>query len=218
MTQLQLPGRGWLGSSRSVPPSSLLDDGDHGGESVKVRCAPFALVRSVTALAIPAQFGVLSGKGEPKGGGRRRGAREREAAAAGPLGVCLARGYEGRASIAECGGLHRQTGFWSGDGGFLVSDGSGTRQRGGGVCGRIGRDIGPSICAAPRGGIGAASRWRIRPGSSWFGRALAAAIVMRRWIGRHCAGDRSIGLLLPASVGGALANLGVALAGKTRSI
>jgi acyl-[acyl-carrier-protein]-phospholipid O-acyltransferase / long-chain-fatty-acid--[acyl-carrier-protein] ligase len=48
-----------------------------------------------------------------------------------------------------------------------------------------------------------------------YGRALAASIMMRRWMKTKCAGERNIGLLLPASVGGALANLGVALAGKT---
>ena len=48
-----------------------------------------------------------------------------------------------------------------------------------------------------------------------FGRALAASIVMRWWIDTNCRDDRNVGLLLPASVAGALANLGVALAGKT---
>jgi acyl-[acyl-carrier-protein]-phospholipid O-acyltransferase/long-chain-fatty-acid--[acyl-carrier-protein] ligase len=48
-----------------------------------------------------------------------------------------------------------------------------------------------------------------------FGRALAASILMRRWIEFNCGGDANIGLLLPASAGGALANLGVTLAGKT---
>lgn len=48
-----------------------------------------------------------------------------------------------------------------------------------------------------------------------FGQTLTAALLLKKWIRVHCAGSRSIGLLLPSSVGGALANLGVTLAGKT---
>ena len=48
-----------------------------------------------------------------------------------------------------------------------------------------------------------------------FGRALTAALLFKRWVISHCADDSSVGLLFPASVGGALANLGVTLAGKT---
>ncbi len=48
-----------------------------------------------------------------------------------------------------------------------------------------------------------------------FGQTLTAALFLRNWIQANCAGSRSIGLLLPSSVGGALANLGVTLAGKT---
>jgi len=48
-----------------------------------------------------------------------------------------------------------------------------------------------------------------------FGQTLTAALLLKKWIGAHCAESRSIGLLFPASVGGALANLGVTLAGKT---
>jgi acyl-[acyl-carrier-protein]-phospholipid O-acyltransferase/long-chain-fatty-acid--[acyl-carrier-protein] ligase len=48
-----------------------------------------------------------------------------------------------------------------------------------------------------------------------FGQTLTAALLLKKWIGAHCDASRSIGLLLPASVGGALANLGVTLAGKT---
>src|ERR1700722_15556000 len=48
-----------------------------------------------------------------------------------------------------------------------------------------------------------------------FGQTLTAALLLKKWIGTHCAASRSIGLLFPASVGGALANLGVTLAGKT---
>jgi acyl-[acyl-carrier-protein]-phospholipid O-acyltransferase/long-chain-fatty-acid--[acyl-carrier-protein] ligase len=48
-----------------------------------------------------------------------------------------------------------------------------------------------------------------------FGRALTAALLFKRWVNSHCAGDASVALLFPASAGGALANLGVTLAGKT---
>jgi acyl-[acyl-carrier-protein]-phospholipid O-acyltransferase/long-chain-fatty-acid--[acyl-carrier-protein] ligase len=47
-----------------------------------------------------------------------------------------------------------------------------------------------------------------------FGQTLTAALLLKKWIHANCAGSRSIGLLLPSSVGGALANLGVTLAGK----
>jgi acyl-[acyl-carrier-protein]-phospholipid O-acyltransferase / long-chain-fatty-acid--[acyl-carrier-protein] ligase len=47
-----------------------------------------------------------------------------------------------------------------------------------------------------------------------FGKTLTAAILLRNWIRRHTADGERIGLLLPASVGGALANLGVALSGR----
>ncbi len=46
-----------------------------------------------------------------------------------------------------------------------------------------------------------------------FGRALIAAILLRGWLDRHPAGV--IGILLPNSVGAALANLGVTFAGRT---
>jgi acyl-[acyl-carrier-protein]-phospholipid O-acyltransferase / long-chain-fatty-acid--[acyl-carrier-protein] ligase len=48
-----------------------------------------------------------------------------------------------------------------------------------------------------------------------FGQTLTAALLLKKWISANCAGSRSMGLLLPSSVGGALANLGVTLAGKT---
>ncbi len=48
-----------------------------------------------------------------------------------------------------------------------------------------------------------------------FGETLTAALLLKKWIAAHCSESRSIGLLLPSSVGGALANLGVTLAGKT---
>src|SRR3984957_1836445 len=48
-----------------------------------------------------------------------------------------------------------------------------------------------------------------------FCETLTAALLLKKWIDFHCAGSRSIGLLLPSSVGGALANLGVTLSGRT---
>ncbi len=48
-----------------------------------------------------------------------------------------------------------------------------------------------------------------------YGRALAAGWALSRWINRCTSGQGAIGLMLPASVGGALANLGVVLARKT---
>jgi acyl-[acyl-carrier-protein]-phospholipid O-acyltransferase/long-chain-fatty-acid--[acyl-carrier-protein] ligase len=47
-----------------------------------------------------------------------------------------------------------------------------------------------------------------------FGRTLVAGLLLSRWIRKHCRDERNIGLLLPSSVGGALANLGTSLAGK----
>jgi acyl-[acyl-carrier-protein]-phospholipid O-acyltransferase/long-chain-fatty-acid--[acyl-carrier-protein] ligase len=47
-----------------------------------------------------------------------------------------------------------------------------------------------------------------------FGRALVAAMLLSRWARGRLANESSIGLLLPASVGGALTNLGLSLAGK----
>jgi len=48
-----------------------------------------------------------------------------------------------------------------------------------------------------------------------FGRALTASLLLSRWLRRHAQGQPRIGLLLPASVGGALANIATTLAGKT---
>lgn len=48
-----------------------------------------------------------------------------------------------------------------------------------------------------------------------YGRALAASFLLARWLHTHCASEPMVGLLLPPSVGGALANIGVAMAGKT---
>src|SRR4029450_13060134 len=47
-----------------------------------------------------------------------------------------------------------------------------------------------------------------------FGRTLVASLLLARAIRRTAPNDANIGLLLPASVGGALANIGVILAGK----
>jgi acyl-[acyl-carrier-protein]-phospholipid O-acyltransferase/long-chain-fatty-acid--[acyl-carrier-protein] ligase len=48
-----------------------------------------------------------------------------------------------------------------------------------------------------------------------FGQTLTAALLLKKWIQAYCGAARSVGLLLPSSVGGALANLGVTLSGKT---
>src|ERR1019366_6721921 len=47
-----------------------------------------------------------------------------------------------------------------------------------------------------------------------YGRALTAAVLLSGEIHRRTGSEKMIGLLLPATVGGALANLGVSLAGK----
>jgi acyl-[acyl-carrier-protein]-phospholipid O-acyltransferase / long-chain-fatty-acid--[acyl-carrier-protein] ligase len=48
-----------------------------------------------------------------------------------------------------------------------------------------------------------------------FGRTLAAALLVRDWFHAQRPGEERIGVLLPSSVGGALMNLGLALAGRT---
>ncbi len=48
-----------------------------------------------------------------------------------------------------------------------------------------------------------------------FGRALIAALAMQNWIERNCAASQNIGVLLPATCGAAVANIAIALAGKT---
>jgi acyl-[acyl-carrier-protein]-phospholipid O-acyltransferase / long-chain-fatty-acid--[acyl-carrier-protein] ligase len=47
-----------------------------------------------------------------------------------------------------------------------------------------------------------------------FGRVLVAAMLLSRWARRRLPNESNVALLLPASVGGALANLGLSLAGK----
>jgi acyl-[acyl-carrier-protein]-phospholipid O-acyltransferase/long-chain-fatty-acid--[acyl-carrier-protein] ligase len=48
-----------------------------------------------------------------------------------------------------------------------------------------------------------------------FGRTLVATLLLSRWIRRHAPTEPRIGLLLPSSVGGALANIATSLAGRT---
>jgi acyl-[acyl-carrier-protein]-phospholipid O-acyltransferase/long-chain-fatty-acid--[acyl-carrier-protein] ligase len=48
-----------------------------------------------------------------------------------------------------------------------------------------------------------------------FGQTLVSALLLDGWLRRHAADQENIGLLLPGSIGGALANLGTAIAGKT---
>lgn len=47
-----------------------------------------------------------------------------------------------------------------------------------------------------------------------FGRALVGSLLLSRWIRKSCGTDRMIGLMLPASVGGALANMACLFAGR----
>jgi acyl-[acyl-carrier-protein]-phospholipid O-acyltransferase / long-chain-fatty-acid--[acyl-carrier-protein] ligase len=48
-----------------------------------------------------------------------------------------------------------------------------------------------------------------------FGEMLTASILIRNWLMKEHAGEQNIGLLLPTSVAGAIANFGVTLAGRT---
>jgi acyl-[acyl-carrier-protein]-phospholipid O-acyltransferase/long-chain-fatty-acid--[acyl-carrier-protein] ligase len=47
-----------------------------------------------------------------------------------------------------------------------------------------------------------------------FGRTLVSALLLDRWLRTRTAGEERVGLLLPGSIGGALANLATAMAGK----
>lgn len=47
-----------------------------------------------------------------------------------------------------------------------------------------------------------------------YGRAFTASLLLAQWIRRQCPDQTMVGLMLPGTVGGALANLGVVLAGK----
>jgi acyl-[acyl-carrier-protein]-phospholipid O-acyltransferase / long-chain-fatty-acid--[acyl-carrier-protein] ligase len=47
-----------------------------------------------------------------------------------------------------------------------------------------------------------------------FGKALIGSMLLCRWVRKHATNDSLVGIVLPASVGGALANIAVFLAGK----
>jgi acyl-[acyl-carrier-protein]-phospholipid O-acyltransferase / long-chain-fatty-acid--[acyl-carrier-protein] ligase len=47
-----------------------------------------------------------------------------------------------------------------------------------------------------------------------FGKALIGGMLLARWLRKHATGDSMVGVVLPASAGGALANIAVFLAGK----
>ena len=47
-----------------------------------------------------------------------------------------------------------------------------------------------------------------------FGRALIGSLLLAGWVRKNCPNEAMVGVLLPASVGGALINLGIQLAGK----
>jgi acyl-[acyl-carrier-protein]-phospholipid O-acyltransferase / long-chain-fatty-acid--[acyl-carrier-protein] ligase len=48
-----------------------------------------------------------------------------------------------------------------------------------------------------------------------YGEMLTGAVLIRNWLSTEHKGEQNIGLLLPTSVGGAVANFGVTLAGRT---
>jgi acyl-[acyl-carrier-protein]-phospholipid O-acyltransferase/long-chain-fatty-acid--[acyl-carrier-protein] ligase len=47
-----------------------------------------------------------------------------------------------------------------------------------------------------------------------YGKTLIGAMLLARWLKRHCAQESMVGVILPASVGGALVNIALLLAGK----
>jgi acyl-[acyl-carrier-protein]-phospholipid O-acyltransferase/long-chain-fatty-acid--[acyl-carrier-protein] ligase len=47
-----------------------------------------------------------------------------------------------------------------------------------------------------------------------YGKTLAASLALARWIRRNCPGERMVGIMVPSSVGGALANIAALFAGK----
>ncbi|MBM4260941.1 MAG: MFS transporter [Deltaproteobacteria bacterium] len=47
-----------------------------------------------------------------------------------------------------------------------------------------------------------------------FGKTLIGSRLMAQWVRRHCGDEKMVGVILPSSVGGALANIAVLLAGK----
>ncbi len=48
-----------------------------------------------------------------------------------------------------------------------------------------------------------------------YGETLTAALLLKKWLRANCTRSNCVGILLPSSVGGALANIAVTLAGKT---
>jgi acyl-[acyl-carrier-protein]-phospholipid O-acyltransferase / long-chain-fatty-acid--[acyl-carrier-protein] ligase len=47
-----------------------------------------------------------------------------------------------------------------------------------------------------------------------FGKALIGSMLLSRWVEKHCKKESMVAVMLPASVGGALANIAIMLAGK----
>jgi acyl-[acyl-carrier-protein]-phospholipid O-acyltransferase/long-chain-fatty-acid--[acyl-carrier-protein] ligase len=47
-----------------------------------------------------------------------------------------------------------------------------------------------------------------------YGKTLIGSLLLANWVRQHCGGDAMVGVLLPASVGGSLANIAILLAGK----
>ena len=47
-----------------------------------------------------------------------------------------------------------------------------------------------------------------------YGKALVASLLLARWVRKSCLGNTMVGVLLPSSIAGALANIAVLLAGK----
>ena len=47
-----------------------------------------------------------------------------------------------------------------------------------------------------------------------YGKTLIGSLVLARWMRQHCAAESMVGVLLPASVGGSLANIAILLTGK----
>jgi len=47
-----------------------------------------------------------------------------------------------------------------------------------------------------------------------YGRLLVAGVMLAGWIRRHCISEEKVGIMLPASVGAAVANVAVTLSGK----
>lgn len=47
-----------------------------------------------------------------------------------------------------------------------------------------------------------------------YGKALIGSLLFRDWLRQHCAKEKMVGIILPATVGGALVNIATLLAGK----